>query len=231
MPTFSGMVHDFLFPTPIVSAEVDTSRLTIRHGSWVYEATSRDGFYYEGNYGNGHADPDRFLKCWLYSGPDGSKILYTYWHHRQEKQTQGESVFRLVPAPPSRETCDQIPEDWTLVRQTLERQKITGTALELLLIHDRWTGYRAHESALAQPGLYALFYASGKLARIGQASRSLAQRLPDYEPHASGWFCYRWLGVIPVLPEQKEIITPLENYLLASLNPPENIRGVERAKV
>ena len=228
MPTFAGMVHDST-PMPISFAEIEADRLSIKHGSWIYEATSRDGFYYEGHYGQRQADPERIFHCWLYSGPDESKIAYCYWHHRADMRTQGESVFRLVPSNRPSGSSNELPEEWDLAKGALDSQThlSSGTPLELVLVHDRWTGYRAHEIALSQPGLYVLFYGSGRIARIGQAGRrTLGQRLADYEPNAAGWFNFRWVAAIPVRDDQNEIITPLEDYLLATLMPPENTRGV-----
>jgi hypothetical protein len=229
MPTFTGMVHEFLEPMPISFADIEADRLIIRHGSWIYEATSRDGFYYEGHYGQRQSDRDRVFRCWLYPGPDGSKMVYFYWHYRKDVRTQGESVFRLVPANRQSASACELPEEWDLVRQALDTKTLPslGARLNLLLVHDRLTDYRAHEPALNQAGLYVLFYGSGKIARIGQAGRrSLAERLADYESNVDGWFSFRWVGVIPVRDDQKDIITSLEDHLLATFKPPENTRGI-----
>lgn len=230
MATFAGMVHEYLEPTPILSAELEADRLTLRYGTWVFDATSRDGFHYEGNYGERQIDPDRVVQCWVYAGPDGSKLVYAYWHHRAHARTQGESVFRLVPGARAPSSHEELPADWDRTRRALNAQPdiVPGGPPELLLAHDRWTGHRSNHAALAQPGLYVLFYGSGKIARVGQALRPLAQRLADYEPNSAGWFSYRWVAVVPIGAERTDVITPLEDYLLASLKPPENTRGVDR---
>jgi hypothetical protein len=171
MATFSGMVHDFLAPTPISSAEVDNERLSIRQGSWIFEARSCDGFYYEGNYGHRKTDPKRHIRCWLYPGPDGTKIVYSCWHNSEEPSAQGESVYRLVPTPDCPEANVELPAEWDRARQVLKASAhvAAGALLELLLVHDRWTGVRKNQEALDQAGLYVLFYGNGTIARVGQA--------------------------------------------------------------
>ncbi len=70
------------------------------------------------------------------------------------------------------------------------------------------------------------FYPSGSIARVGQAKRPLVQRLTDYEPHTSGWFAFRWVALIPFGADQVDLITPMEDDLIASLRPPENTKGI-----
>lgn len=231
MPTFAGTVTEFLAPTPILAAEVEHERLNIQYGSWVFKAESRDGFYYEGTYGERQPDPNRLARFWCYSGPDGSKIVYCEWENCNEAATQGESVFRLFPHPALPGGIGEMPAEWDRATKALSQSQArigTTKKLKLLLAHDRQAGQRDHAAAWHQPGLYVLFYGNGRIARVGQAHRrSLARRLADYEPHASGWFSYRWVGLIPFESDQREYITLIEDDLLAALKPPENVKGVK----
>src|SRR3954452_24720840 len=101
MPAYGGCVCESPKPTPVSSADVDQHRLVIRYGQSVVEATSVDGFRYDGHYG--HRSPDLSCTAILnrYDGPDGNVVLYGEWSNRGKDGGCGEWCFRLFPRNPA----------------------------------------------------------------------------------------------------------------------------------
>ena|SRR5438132_4547576 len=71
-------------------------------------------------------------------------------------------------------------------------------------------------------GVFILFYKTGKVARVGEASGMLHSRLPAYRMDRLGWFPYKWTAVIPFDARFRCLAPALERYLLDRLDPPEN---------
>src|SRR5437879_2636043 len=94
MASYRGTVCDAIEPTPgfrIPRAEIDPKKLEIHYDSWVVEATSKDGFVYQGSYRSvrGLIDPQRTLRLQRYDGIDGSVVLVGDWNYKAEQGAKG----------------------------------------------------------------------------------------------------------------------------------------------
>jgi hypothetical protein len=229
MATFGGTISESNGPTPILSAHIDANKLQIRHGDWIYTAESTDGFFYQGTYGRNKPDPSRIARFWSYSGADGSKVLCCEWQNLAEPTARNECTFWLYPLSEDCKTFQSQPAELTRAADALAnsvaRLALDSLGLSVILAHDRRTGRRLETTGWDSPGLYVLFYWDGSIARIGQTTTSLARRLHDYEPNASGWFAFRWIALIPIDREHACYITPLEDTMLLLIKPPENVKG------
>jgi hypothetical protein len=90
--------------------------------------------------------------------------------------------------------------------------------------------------AMAQSGVYVLFYPTGEVARVGEAvpPRRFRDRLADYERPSkrgclpwsratpTGALDFRWGAVLQLDPQVDFFIPALERFLIRELNPPEN---------
>jgi hypothetical protein len=233
MPTFGGTICDFLKPTPVKAAEIESDRLTVSYDNWLVEAKSDDGFLYKGHYGEGEIDPQRTVRLWRYTGSDGSIVLYCEWEIEANPAANSESVIRLFPRETAQDGIAEIPAEWDRARAAItesQRRVVPDIPpLSLSLVADRRTGGTFNPEYLGGPGLYVLFYNSGKIARVGQAGkRTLAARLKEYEPQGDGWFVFRWVAVVPIAAEHDHWITPLEKDLISTLDPPANTMHRQR---
>jgi len=148
MPTFGGTICDYLKPTPVKAAEIESDRLTVRYANWLVEAKSDNGFLYLGHYGKGKIDPQRTVRLWRYTGRDGSIVLYCEWEKGAEPAVNSESVIRLFPCGATQDGITEIPAEWdrakAAVAEAQQRVASDIPPLSLSLVADRRSGATSH---------------------------------------------------------------------------------------
>ena len=161
MTTYGGCVCEYPKPTPVSSADIARGRLVIRYGQSVVEATSVDGFRYDGHYGRHRPSPNRTVTLYRYDGRDGSVVLYGEWSNCETDGGCGEWCFRLFPRNVANSDPIEIPAAWGRVEAAVvavqRRVAPTRVATAISLLMDRRFGRRVDTDGDRSPGLYVLF--------------------------------------------------------------------------